>query len=137
MGILCPDADESELREMIKDGESASQMIAQKMAGTHALLVDEVERIREKNRDIRRLEENMANLAQLFQEMAALVDEQGEMLDAIEVHVHKAADYTARAEKELISTRKHQQKNRKYCCYMMVCMTIVLVAILFPILVSD
>lgn len=136
MQILMPEATEEERADMIEAGETPSLLVAKKMAGTHALLLDEVQRIREKHQDILRLERSIADLAQMFQEMAVLVEAQGEMLDAIEVHVHKAKGYTAKAQEELITTRKAQHQGRKWMCCITVVMVIVLLSILGPLLIK-
>merc|ERR1719323_1241857 len=101
MEILMPDATPEERAEMVEAGETTQLIVARKMAGAHALLLDEVQRIREKHEDILRLERSIADLAQMFTEIATLVEAQGEMLDAIEVHVGNTVSYTAKAEKEL------------------------------------
>lgn len=136
MQMVLPDASEEEVREMIDEGDNASLLVARKMAGTHAVLIDEVNRIREKHQDILRLERSMGDLAQMFQEMAQLVDAQGEMLDVIEVNVQKAKTYTAKAEQNLITTRKTQNKNQRCMCWLTVIMLIVLIVILAPILIQ-
>merc|ERR1712072_790252 len=107
------------------------------MAGTHALLIEEVQRIKDKHQDILRLERSMAELAQMFQEMAMLVDEQGEILDAIELNVANTKGYTEKAEQQLIQTRKHQEKGKRMMCCLMVIGMVVVLAILGPILLED
>eukprot|EP00928_Gymnodinium_smaydae_P012056 TRINITY_DN14395_c0_g3_i1.p2 TRINITY_DN14395_c0_g3~~TRINITY_DN14395_c0_g3_i1.p2 ORF type:complete len:351 (-),score=102.71 TRINITY_DN14395_c0_g3_i1:72-1049(-) len=136
MQILMPDATEAERAGMIECGETTSLMVAKKMAGAHAMLLDEVQRIRDKHQDILKLEQNIADLASMFQEMAVLVDAQGEMLDAIEVHVHKTKDCTAKAEKNLITTRKVQRKTQKQMCCLTIVVLIIAMSIIFPILKS-
>jgi len=137
MQILMPHATEEERRRMTEAGETTSLMVAKKMAGAHALLLDEVQRICDKNQDILRLEQSIADLASMFSEMAVLVDAQGEMLDNIEMHVHKAKDCTAKAEQNLITTRKVQYKNKKNMCCMMVVMMIIALVIMAPMLVKE
>merc|ERR1712039_14605 len=122
---------------MIAEGQTASLLVAQKMAGTHAMLLDEVERIREKHQDILRLERSIADLSQMFQEMAVLVEAQGEMLDAIEVHVHKTKGYTAKAEQQLIETSKTQRNTQKWMCCLTFFLLIVILGILGPVLIKD
>jgi t-SNARE complex subunit (syntaxin) len=136
MQVLMPDLETEEIRDMIADGETTSVVIAQRMAGAHALLLDETQRVIDKHKDILKLEQNIADLAQMFQEMAVLVETQGEMLDSIEMHIHKAKDCTTRAEQELITTRKVQHKTRKQMCCLTAVMMIVVLAILFPIIFS-
>lgn len=128
--------------EKVKDhidrgGESLSLMVAKKMAGTHCDLLDELNRIQDKHQDVLRLERSMQDLAQMFQEMAVLVDSQGEMLDAIEHHVHKAKSYTEKAEANLITTRKTQHKNQKMMCCLAAVMLIIALAMLLPIITSQ
>ncbi|CAK9087676.1 Syntaxin-3, partial [Durusdinium trenchii] len=135
MQILMPEATEEQRQEMISDGQTAALMVAKKMAGTHALLLDEVRRIQDKHKDIVRLEQSIADLAQMFEEMAVLVDAQGEMLDAIEVHVNNTKGYTAKAEQELIKTRKLMLQGRKWTCCLSIVILIVLLIILGPILI--
>merc|ERR1712032_1231632 len=97
-------------------GESASLVVATKMAGAHALILDEVQQVREKHQDILRLEASINELTQMFQEMALLVDSQGELLDAIEVHVSRAKACTGKVEQELVKAKKGQNKYHKYMC---------------------
>lgn len=137
MMMMLPDATQEEVKDMIEHGETSSLLVARKMAGTHALLIDEVNRIKEKHQDILRLERSMADLNQMFQEMAVLVDSQGEMLDAIEVHVHQAKVYTAKAEENLITTRKVQHSTQKWICCIVVVLIIVLIAILLPVITQQ
>merc|ERR1719440_2674977 len=73
----------------------------------------------------------------MFQEMAVLVDSQGEMLDAIEVHVHKAKVATAKAEENLITTRKAQHKGQRWMCCLAAIMLVILLSILFPVIISS
>jgi len=133
---LMPDTTAEQRANMIQDGVTASLVVARTMAGAHAMLVDEVQRIQEKHQDILRLEQNIEDLAQMFQEIAVLVDSQGEMLDAIEVHVSKTKGYTAKAEKNLIDARKAQHKARRRTCWIMVVLMVLLILIIGPLLIS-
>lgn len=135
MLILMPEASEEQRQELVSEGQTAALMVAKKMAGTHALLLDEVRRIQDKHKDILRLEQSIADLAQMFEEMAVLVDAQGEMLDAIEVHVNNTKGYTAKAEQELIKTRKLMLQGRKWMCCLSIAILIILLIILGPILI--
>lgn len=134
--MVLPEATEEEVTEMLESGTSLSLVVAQKMAGTHHALIDEVNRIQDKHQDILRLERSAADLAQMFQEMAVLVDSQGEMLDAIEVHVHKAKVLTSKAEENLITTRKAQHSGQRWMCCLAAIMLIILISILFPVIIS-
>jgi len=134
--MVLPEATEDQVQDILADQGSLSLVVAQKMAGTHYALIDEVNRIQDKHQDILRLERSVADLAQMFTEMAVLVDSQGEMLDCIGVHVHKAKVYTAKAEENLITTRKAQHSAQRWMCCLAAVMMIVMLVILLPILIK-
>jgi len=136
MRLLCPNLSEEEVAQKMIAGETSSVLVAQQIAGTHALLLDEVNRIKEKHQDILRLERSMADLHQMFQEIAVLVDQQGEMLDAIEVHVHTAKNYTKKAEENLQKARKAQHKAGRWMCCLAAVMLVVLLAIAGPLILG-
>mmetsp|Transcript_25225 Transcript_25225/g.53611 ORF Transcript_25225/g.53611 Transcript_25225/m.53611 type:complete len:381 (-) Transcript_25225:244-1386(-) len=137
MEILMPEATEQERANMIAAGETTQLAVAKKMAGAHALLLDEVRHIREKHQDILRLEQSIGELAQMFQEMAVLVESQGEMLDAIELNVNQTKGVTAKAEVQLIKTRKEQHKYSKWMCCLSILLLIVVIVVIGPVLLSN
>lgn len=136
MQILCPEASADEVQEMLQAGETSSQMVARKIAGTHAMLFDELQRIRDKHQDILKLERSVADLHQMFQEVAVLVDSQGEMLDVIEENVHSANSYTEKANKELETAVKVQKNTRKWECCLIILLLIIAAAILAPMVTT-
>jgi syntaxin 1B/2/3 len=135
--MVLPELSESEVRQKVQSGETATLLVAQQMAGTHHELIDEINRIKEKHQDILRLERSMADLTQMMKEMAILVDQQGEMLDSIEVNVHQAKNYTAKAEEALIQTRKYQHSANRWMCCLAAVMLILLMAILLPVILGN
>jgi len=136
MRLLCPEANDEDLHQMIEAGESRMQLVARKLAGAHGLIFDEIQRIQDKHQDILRLEKSCEDLTQMFQEVALLVDAQGELLDNIEEHVHNAKGNTTQAVQELEVAHKVQGKNRKWMCYLMVFLAVVALVILLPVLLK-
>jgi len=136
MMLLMPDASEDEVQQLIQDGGTSAQLIMERMAGAHASILDEVRRIRDKHGDILRLEQSIAELAQMFEEMAVLVDAQGELLDSIEANVHSTKSYTHKAEKQFVTTTKLQRNTRKWHCGLMICMFLVALAVLLPVILK-
>mmetsp|Transcript_75623 Transcript_75623/g.231454 ORF Transcript_75623/g.231454 Transcript_75623/m.231454 type:complete len:393 (-) Transcript_75623:174-1352(-) len=132
MQLLCPDATPEEVSEMIEAGQTSSQVVMRRMAGAHAMILEEVERIRDKHQDILRLEQSIQDLAQMFQEIAILVDAQGEMLDDIEKNVRNTVEYTAGGEKQLGKALETQRNTRKWQCCLSVCCFLLLGAVLLP-----
>jgi t-SNARE complex subunit (syntaxin) len=136
MMLLMPEASKEEVQQLIQDGGTSAQLIMERMAGAHASILDEVQRTRDKHSDILRLEQSIAELAQMFQEMAVLVDAQGELLNSIEANVHNTKSYTHKAEKQLVTTTKLQRNTRKWHCCLMVCMFLVALAVLLPVIIK-
>jgi len=134
--LACPEATNEEVHGMLAAGETSSMLVAQKMAGTHALLLEEVHRIREKHQDILQLERSVADLNQLFKEAAILVDSQGELLDSIEENVHHANEHTQEAEKELTQTVQIQRNTMKWSCCLWITIIILLVVVFIPMFIS-
>jgi len=134
VALLMPEASREEVRQVIQDGGTSSQLIVQRVAGAHASIVDEVRRIREKHNDIQRLEQSIAEVALMFQEVAILIDAQGELLDSVEGNVQSTVAHTGKAEKELVTTTKIQRNTRKWNCCLLVCMCLVALAVLGPVI---
>lgn len=55
----------------------------------------------------------MAELHQMFVDLATLVNQQGELLDQIDYAVKNAADYTEKADKDLVIAQKNMSKRKK------------------------
>eukprot|EP01051_Picozoa_sp_SAG22_P027988 SAG22_NODE_9652_length_577_cov_0.740586_1_plen_104_part_10 len=72
--------------------------------------------VQEKSADIRRLEKSITELAEMFNDLAVLVSQQGEILDHIEVNVANTKSYTARGLREMQKTNVLQAENRKKTC---------------------
>lgn len=69
--------------------------------GAHSKIKNTVEDIQNKYNDILKLEKNVNELFELFQELAVLIQAQGEMLDNIEANLEDANDYMEKAEVKL------------------------------------
>lgn len=67
----------------------------------HSRIQNTVDDIQKKYKDILRLEQNVNELFELFQELAVLIQAQGEMLDNIEANLEDANDYVEKAEMQL------------------------------------
>ena len=88
--------------------------------------------IAERREAVKEIEKKLLELYQIFIDMSALVDAQGEVLDNIEVQVSKSVDYVSSGTTALSTAKKLQKKGRKLMC----CATIVLLVILFAILMG-
>eukprot|EP00392_Amoebophrya_sp_AT5.2_P011405 g11482.t1 len=132
--ITCPEASDADIENMIQAGETRDTQVRKQMAGSHAVLLENLQQVHDKYQAIRRLEKSMTELHQMFIDMAQLIDHQGEILDVIEVNVAKTKDYTAQAERELITARKGQFTAQRRMCCITVVMLVIVAIIIFPIL---
>jgi len=134
--IVYPEATDEEVNRLIDAGDmSAGAAIRSRITGGHESLKSALSDIQDKHRDVRRLEASIAELHQMFVELATLVESQGDLLDQIEFSVNSAKDYTEKAEKELVTARKYQQTARKRMCWLSICLIILAIVILMPLLV--
>eukprot|EP01055_Gregarina_sp_Pseudo9_P001318 Gregarina_sp_Pseudo_9__1317@NODE_1880_length_1277_cov_28_443457_g1744_i0_p1_GENE_NODE_1880_length_1277_cov_28_443457_g1744_i0NODE_1880_length_1277_cov_28_443457_g1744_i0_p1_ORF_typecomplete_len324_score68_69Syntaxin/PF00804_25/1_7e47SNARE/PF05739_19/3_4e13Syntaxin_2/PF14523_6/7_1e07Syntaxin_2/PF14523_6/94GHMP_kinases_C/PF08544_13/4_3e03GHMP_kinases_C/PF08544_13/1_2GHMP_kinases_C/PF08544_13/15Orf78/PF06024_12/0_0038CD225/PF04505_12/0_0069Synaptobrevin/PF00957_21/1_8e03Synaptobrevin/PF00957_21/1_4 len=135
--IVYPEASEKEVQEMVDDADAgaAQQAIFARMTGAHESLAYAYQDIQDKHRDVKRLEQSVQELHQMFVDLATLVEAQGELLDQIEYAVGAAKDYTEKAEKDLVQARRNQQKSKKWACWISTCLIIVCVIVILPVVV--
>eukprot|EP01071_Lankesteria_metandrocarpae_P001362 Lankesteria_metandrocarpae@DN1495_c0_g1_i1.p1 len=134
--IVCPEVTEAEMEQIVESGE-VTELIRARITGVqaHTSLQNALSDLQDKYRDIRRLEKNVSELHQLFVDLATLVDAQGELLDQIEYSVNSAKDYTEKAEKELVTARRHQKSAQKRMCWLSVCLVVLAVIVCIPLIV--
>lgn len=136
--IVFPEYSEEEVNELASEGDAmiAGRMMRQRLTGeVHESLTVAAACIEEKNKDIKRLEKSLVETRQMFQDFAVLIEAQAELLEQIEFNVNAAKDYTEKAEKELVQTRKNQKKAQKRTCWISVCVVVLAVIIVVPIMV--
>jgi len=104
------------------------------MGRAHARVENAVQDIQSKYEDIKKLEQGVEEIFKLFNDLATLIQLQGEMLDSIEANVQQANDYMGKAIKHLVNAKKWWQKARCKMCCILICVVIILVAILIPVL---
>ena len=131
--IVKRDATQEEIEEIV-DGTGGTEIFAQLMlsSSAHAAAENALADIRERHDDIIRLERSIAELHQLFVDMAVLVEAQGELLDQIEHSVAQSVNYTEKAVGELAKANKYARKARKKMCCLLVVGSMGLAAILIP-----
>eukprot|EP00921_Rhytidocystis_pertsovi_P003570 GHVQ01006194.1.p1 GENE.GHVQ01006194.1~~GHVQ01006194.1.p1 ORF type:complete len:397 (-),score=86.68 GHVQ01006194.1:390-1412(-) len=135
--IVYPEANEEEVHQMVEAGDMSSAMaLRTRITGSHQTLKNALADIQDKYRDIRRLEQSVSELHQMFLEIATLVEHQGELLDQIEFSVTQAKEYTEKAETELVTARKYQETAKKRMCWITVCLIILGIIIALPIIIT-
>jgi len=88
--------------------------------------------IAERREAVKEIEKKLLELYQIFIDLSALVEAQGEVLDNIEVQVSKSVDYVESGTAALTKAKEYQKKSRKLMC----CSAIILLVILFAILMG-
>lgn len=133
--IVNPDITDDAIEELIQSKDPQAFMKDQ-MMGPSAHVIDRVAEIEERHEGILRIEQGVKEIQELFNDLAFLVDIQGEKLQNIEDNVMQTSEYTAAAGVELKKAEVSAKKARKKQCYILICCLIILVVILAPTLVS-
>merc|ERR1712194_515216 len=94
--IAYPEALENEILELAnEDPASVREAIQKQMQkGGHATLKQTLHDLHGKYNDLKYLEDAVLQLRDLFLYLSALVEEQGQKLDSIELHVENTREYT-------------------------------------------
>ncbi|KAF4665606.1 Syntaxin-1A [Perkinsus chesapeaki] len=121
--LALPEATMDEINELVECGVQPSEALKRRMVmkddvtmgkeEAHVSMIRRLQDMQDKYSDLKRLEEAVTDLHQMFVEMAILVHQQGELLDNVEYNVVNAKHYTAEAEKSLIRAKKHQRSAQK------------------------
>lgn len=89
----------------------------------------------EREGEIRQIEQSVGELNELFRDVAHIVREQGDMIDAIDVNVENTLTDTRGADVELRSASRYQKAARnKACCLLMILAIVLLIVILAVVL---
>jgi t-SNARE complex subunit (syntaxin) len=97
-------------------------------------LKEAVQQIEERHGDIKKLEQSVIEVHELFKDMAVLVDQQQEVIDVISQRISTAKNHVIVAEKDLVVAEKSQKKGRGYKCCALICGLIVLMIVLIPVI---
>ena len=83
--------------------------------------------VQERHQDLMKIEKSLVEMAQLFQDLSLLVNQQGDMIARIDTNVSAAVDYTEKGVQEMDKALNQQKKNRKRMCYSSICILFVLI----------
>ncbi|KAL8425629.1 hypothetical protein Efla_003349 [Eimeria flavescens] len=135
--IVYPEAVDAEIEGLVDSGElTATTAIKMRVSGTHQALRNATADIQDKYRDIRRLEQSVSELHQMFVELSFLVEAQGEMVEHIQFSVSQAKEYTAKAEKELLQARRNQKSAKARMFWITVILVVLATLVLVPVFVT-
>jgi len=96
--------------------------------------IDKIEYLETQNRDIRAIGEAVKNLNWMFEQMATMVYEQGDMVDCIAHNVEQTRDHIMAGKISIDDAIVYQTRARKKkVCILIMCITIVIILIVIPI----
>lgn len=129
--IVKPDATDPEIDAVLRTGDSSGIYKCAILQGTADTVKDVYVHVQDKYHDVIKLEQSVAELHQMFIDLALLVEQQGEMLDQIEFQVRAAANYIEQGNVEVQKAIQSQKSARKKkCCLLFVGIGIILIIVL-------
>ncbi|KYQ91704.1 t-SNARE family protein [Tieghemostelium lacteum] len=136
--IANSNATPEEIREAIESGD-AKKIFAEAVLYTHLHKEAQVALayVKDRHNDIVKLEQSIADLHQLFLDMAVLVETQGEILNQIEANVESTVLNTKEGVSNLAEANRLHRKGRKKMYILLVIVVIVLIAVLAPVLATQ
>ncbi|MED6133240.1 hypothetical protein PIB30_026565 [Stylosanthes scabra] len=129
-------ADEDTIENLIASGESESFMQKAIQEQGRGQIMDTISEIQERHDAVKEIEKNLLELHQVFLDMAALVESQGQQLNNIESHVAHASSFVRRGTEQLQEARDIQKDSRKWYCYAVILVIVLIIVLLFPILMN-
>jgi len=135
--IVKPDATQEEINAALESGDS-KKIFEEQILYTHlhTQAKNALDYIQDRHNDILKLEQSIAELHQLFMDMAVLVETQGELLNQIEANVESTVLNTKEGVENLAEANRLHKKSRKKLFILLIIVIIVLVAVLVPVLTS-
>ncbi|WFD35482.1 hypothetical protein MCUN1_002338 [Malassezia cuniculi] len=133
--IVKPDATESEVQAALDDEAGGQQIFANALlqSNRQGEARGALREVQERNSDIRRIERTITELAQLFQEMSILVEQQDEQLNVIQDHAMHTEQEVQAGRKQTDNAVRSAQRRRKrrwICFWILVVLILILIAVL-------
>lgn len=130
--IVKPDASPEEIDAVLKSGRGADEVFKQAILQGEA--ADSIRNmymnVQGKYQDVLALEASVAEVHQMFLDLALLTEQQGELLDQIETQVKAASDYIEEGNTELTKAIEIQKSIRqKQCCIIVIVLVIIAVVV--------
>lgn len=126
-------ADDELIENLISSGESESFMQKAIQEQGRGQIMDAISEIQERHDAVKEIEKNLIELHQIFLDMAALVEAQGQQLNDIESHVAHASSFVRRGTEQLQDAREIQKESRKWYYYAVLLVIILIFFVTFPL----
>lgn len=126
-------ADDTMIENLIASGESENLLQKAIEDQGRGQILDTISELQERHDAVKEIEKNLIELHQIFLDMAALVEAQGQQLNNIETHVAHASSFVSRGTQQLGQAREHQNNSRKWYCYAALAVIVLIFVLFFPL----
>ncbi|KAK1400776.1 SNARE protein Syntaxin 1 [Heracleum sosnowskyi] len=126
-------ADDDTIEDLISSGEGENFLQKAIQEQGRGQIMDTISEIQERHDAVKDIEKNLIELHQIFLDMAALVEAQGQQLNDIESHVAHASSFVKRGTDNLVEAREYQKNSRKWTCYAILLAIVLIIVLLYPI----
>lgn len=136
-----PEASPDEIARAVRNGEGSQfadggTQFAQLPPEERERLQRGLADLNSRNDDIRKLEQSIVQLHQLFVDMQIMVEAQGELINQAEYDVGETKNKAAQALDELVTAREHQKSARKKKCWMILLIVAIVIAVAVALLIK-
>ena len=127
---------DEEKKEIVMNPEMAQKMIQDKLSGqAHSKLQNAVRDLEERHAEIKKLETSIMEVHKLIEELAGLVQLQGEMIDDICENIAVSKTNVTDAEENIIKAKENMISDRKKKCIILIVVAVILAIIMIIIFV--
>ncbi|XP_059274599.1 syntaxin-124-like [Lycium ferocissimum] len=126
-------ANDELIENLISSGESESFLQKAIQEQGRGQIMDTISEIQERHDAVKEIEKNLIELHQIFLDMAALVEAQGQQLNDIESHVAHASSFVRRGTEQLTEAREIQKSSRKCTCIAIFLIILLVILLTFPL----
>ncbi|XP_071688813.1 syntaxin-125-like [Rutidosis leptorrhynchoides] len=126
-------ANDELIENLISSGEGEDFMQKAIQDQGRGQIMDTISEIQERHDAVKDIEKNLIELHQIFLDMAALVEAQGQQLNDIESNVAHASSFVHRGTEQLVEARELQKSSRKCTCIAIALVLVLIIVALYPV----
>jgi len=138
--IVKPNASPEEVKAVVND-DQGGQVFTQALMNSNRIGESRAayREVQERHEDIKRIEKTLTELAQLFNDMSILIDQQGETLDTVEQTVQNVdRDIETgyhETERAVVSARAARRK--RWICFIIILIILAVIAIIVAVVITN
>jgi len=126
-------ANEELIENLISSGEGEDFLQKAIQDQGRGQIMDTISEIQERHDAVKDIEKNLIELHQIFLDMAALVEAQGQQLNDIESNVAHASSFVHRGTEQLMEAREYKKRSRKCTCIAIALILVLIIVALYPV----